>query len=157
MKNKPSKRPEWSRSTLPWFLAWFTLQPWRRRRDVPPQIRLNFNGLRDVISSHIIFFICSFLVLSSDLRLGHPSCLFPSNLSSYMQFKSRDSSVGTATGYGLDDRGVGVRVPVGTRIFSSTRRPDWFWGSPNLLSNGYLGILPGGKVAGAWGWPLTSS
>jgi hypothetical protein len=28
---------------------------------------------------------------------------------------SRDSAVGVATGYGLDDRGVGVRVPVGTR------------------------------------------
>jgi hypothetical protein len=28
--------------------------------------------------------------------------------------KSRDSSVGIATGYGLDDRGVGVRVPVGS-------------------------------------------
>jgi hypothetical protein len=26
--------------------------------------------------------------------------------------KSRDSSVGIATGYGLDDRVVGVRVPV---------------------------------------------
>jgi hypothetical protein len=28
--------------------------------------------------------------------------------------RSRDSSVGIATGYGLNDRGVGVRVPVGT-------------------------------------------
>jgi hypothetical protein len=28
------------------------------------------------------------------------------------------------TGYGLDDRGVGVRVPVGSRIFSSPRRPE---------------------------------
>jgi hypothetical protein len=37
---------------------------------------------------------------------------------------NRDSSVGIATGYGLDDRGVGVRVPVGSRIFSSPRRPD---------------------------------
>jgi hypothetical protein len=26
---------------------------------------------------------------------------------------SQDSAVGIATGYGLDDRGVGVRVPVG--------------------------------------------
>jgi hypothetical protein len=26
------------------------------------------------------------------------------------------SAVGIATGYGLDDRGVGVRVPVGSRI-----------------------------------------
>jgi hypothetical protein len=35
---------------------------------------------------------------------------------------SRDSVVGTATGYGLDDLGVGVQVPVGSRIFSSPRR-----------------------------------
>jgi hypothetical protein len=38
--------------------------------------------------------------------------------------RSRDSAVGVATGYGLDDRGVGVRVPVGERIFTSPRRPD---------------------------------
>jgi hypothetical protein len=37
---------------------------------------------------------------------------------------SRDSVVGIATTYGLDDRGVGVRVPVGSRIFSSPNRPD---------------------------------
>jgi hypothetical protein len=35
----------------------------------------------------------------------------------------RDSVVGIATGYGLDDRGVGVRVPVGSRIFSTSSRP----------------------------------
>jgi hypothetical protein len=29
--------------------------------------------------------------------------------------ESRDGSVGTATGYGLDDEGVGVRVPLGSR------------------------------------------
>jgi hypothetical protein len=52
---------------------------------------------------------------------------------------SRDSVVGIATGYGLDDRGVGVRVSVGSRIFSSPRRPDRLWGPPNLLSNGYRG------------------
>jgi hypothetical protein len=37
---------------------------------------------------------------------------------------SRDSAVGIATSYGLDDRGVGVRVPVGSRIFSSPNRSD---------------------------------
>jgi hypothetical protein len=37
--------------------------------------------------------------------------------------RSRDSAVGIATGYGLDDRGVGVRVPVGSRIFSTSSRP----------------------------------
>jgi hypothetical protein len=36
---------------------------------------------------------------------------------------NRDSSVGIATGYGLDDRGVGVRVAVGSRIFSTSSRP----------------------------------
>jgi hypothetical protein len=50
--------------------------------------------------------------------------------------------VGIATGCGLDGRGVGVLVPVGSRIFSSS--PDLLWGSPNLLSNGYLGLFPRG-------------
>jgi hypothetical protein len=59
---------------------------------------------------------------------------------------SRDSSVGIETVYGQDDRGVGVRVPVRPRIFSSPRRPDWLWGPPNLLSTGALS--PGVKRLG---------
>jgi hypothetical protein len=35
------------------------------------------------------------------------------------QVKSRDSAFGIATGYGLDGLGVGDRVPVESRIFSS--------------------------------------
>jgi hypothetical protein len=60
---------------------------------------------------------------------------------------SQDSAVSIATGYGLDDRGVGVRVPVRSRIFSSPLRPDRLCGPPTLLSNGYR--FPGGKAAGA--------
>jgi hypothetical protein len=41
----------------------------------------------------------------------------------------------TATGYGPDDRGVGVRVPVGSRIFISLCRPDRLRGPPSLLSD----------------------
>jgi hypothetical protein len=70
---------------------------------------------------------------------------------------SWDSTVSTATGYRLDDREVGVRVPVGLRIFTSPCRPERLWCPPNLLYNGYRGFIPGGKAAGAWNWPLTSN
>jgi hypothetical protein len=71
---------------------------------------------------------------------------------------SWDTVVRIGTGCGLDDRGVGFRVPVGSRIFSSSRRPDRLWGSPSLLCNGCLGaVSPGVKRFGAWSWPLTSN
>jgi hypothetical protein len=41
---------------------------------------------------------------------------------------SRDSAVGIATDYELDDRGVAVRVPAGSTMFSSPRHPDQLWG-----------------------------
>jgi hypothetical protein len=57
----------------------------------------------------------------------------------YVPLRSRGSVVGIATGYGLKDRGVGVQVPVGSRIFSSPRLSDRLWDPPNLLFNGYRG------------------
>jgi hypothetical protein len=61
-----------------------------------------------------------------------------------MHVGSQDSGVGKAPGYGLDDREVGVRAPVGTRIFPSPCRPDRFWEPPSLLSNVYWGFFPRG-------------
>jgi hypothetical protein len=58
--------------------------------------------------------------------------------------------VGIATGYELDDRGVGVRVPVGSTIFTS-----------HVVQTG-SGVHPtsypidtGGKAAGVWSSTLT--
>jgi hypothetical protein len=38
--------------------------------------------------------------------------------------KSQNSAVSIATGIGLDDQRVGVRVPVGARIFTFPYHPD---------------------------------
>jgi hypothetical protein len=47
------------------------------------------------------------------------------NSASYCEVRSRGSVVGIATEYGLDYRGIGVRVPVGSRIFlfATSSRP----------------------------------
>jgi hypothetical protein len=53
------------------------------------------------------------------------------------------------TGYGLDDRGVRVRVTVGSVLFSSPRRPDRLWGHPTSYPMDTGGSFHGGKAAGA--------
>jgi hypothetical protein len=58
---------------------------------------------------------------------------------------------GIATGYGLDARVVGVRVPVGTRFFFASYLPDRFWDPSNFLSNGYMGLLSRGGGGGGAG------
>jgi hypothetical protein len=57
---------------------------------------------------------------------------------------NRDSAVGIAPGYGLDARGVGVRFPVESRIFSSQRLSD-----RPILSNGYWEPFHGNKATEA--------
>jgi hypothetical protein len=52
-------------------------------------------------------------------------------------YRSRD-------GYGLDDRNVGVQVPVESRIFASPCHPGRLWGPPCLLFNGHRGVFPRG-------------
>jgi hypothetical protein len=69
-------------------------------------------------------------------------------ISQFLFWRSHDSVVDVATGYGLDDQGVGVRVPVGARIFTSPCRPDRLWSPPNILYNGYRSSLLGVKRQG---------
>jgi hypothetical protein len=58
-------------------------------------------------------------------------------------YERYDSAVGIVTGYGLDDRGVEIRFPVGARIFCSPCRLDRFW-PPASYPVGTLGLFPRG-------------
>jgi hypothetical protein len=57
----------------------------------------------------------------------------------------RNSAVRIATGYWLEDRGVGVKSPSGGKSFTSPCRPDQLWGPASLLSNRYWGPFPRGQ------------
>jgi hypothetical protein len=64
--------------------------------------------------------------------------------------KNRVSSVGIALGYGLDDRGSRVRLPVGAGNFSLHHRVQNGSGAhPASYPMGTRGSFPGGKATGA--------
>jgi hypothetical protein len=56
--------------------------------------------------------------------------------------RSRGSSVGIATGCGLD--GQDSVLDKGNRLNSPPQRPDRLWSTPSLLSSGYWGFFPRG-------------
>jgi hypothetical protein len=56
--------------------------------------------------------------------------------------RRRDSEICIATGYGLNDRGVGVRVPVGSSIIPSPWLPIGLCGLHSLLFNVYRRQFP---------------
>jgi hypothetical protein len=67
----------------------------------------------------------------------HEYLLFPTQ-----RCGARIAQYHTATDYGLGSRGsIAGR---GKRFFSSPLRPDRFWGTPSLLSNGHRGFFPRG-------------
>jgi hypothetical protein len=70
---------------------------------------------------------------------------------------SRASVFAIATGCRLDNWGVGVRVPVGSRISFSPRRPDRLGAHTASYPMGTWGSFPRGKATGAWSWPFTSN
>jgi hypothetical protein len=56
--------------------------------------------------------------------------------------RSLESSVGIATGYGLDGRGL---IPGrGKRFFSIPQRSDCLWAPDSLLYNSYRVLVPRG-------------
>jgi hypothetical protein len=71
-------------------------------------------------------------------------------LVSPMHSESRDSSVGIALDYGLDDGGSRVRFSAGAGNFSLHRRVHNGSGAhPASCPMGTRGSFPGGKAAGA--------
>jgi hypothetical protein len=62
----------------------------------------------------------------------------------YISWVGGDSVVGIATATGLMVRGSN---PGGGEVFHTC--PDWPWGPPSPLYNGFQ-VLPRGKVAGSW-------
>jgi hypothetical protein len=98
------------------------------------------------------FFDCFILPVNGFSLSSFPFIsLLPSSL------KSRDSSVGVALGYGLDDRGSRVRFPAGAGNFSLHHRVQNDSGAHTAsYPVGTRGSFPGYKAAGAWSWHLTS-
>jgi hypothetical protein len=68
-------------------------------------------------------FVIYVLLSKLKKRISQPFKTITEFIWLYMYLVSRDSVVGIATSYELDDRRVGVRVPVGPRIFSTSSKP----------------------------------
>jgi hypothetical protein len=67
----------------------------------------------------------------------HTSCL-PELSNTHFFYRSRDSSVGIATGCRLNDPGS---ISGSAKFFYSPQLPDRLWGPPGLLPNGYRGLF----------------
>jgi hypothetical protein len=85
-------------------------------------------------------------VLSGKYMILRPWLLF---ISFFKKSWSLDSAVGIATCYGLDDRGVGVRFPVGTVFFPLHVVQTGFGTHPASYPVGTVGSFPGGEAVGA--------
>jgi hypothetical protein len=64
-------------------------------------------------------------------------------------YRTWDRVASIATSYGLDNREVGVQVPVGSRVFSSPIVQTSSEVHPTFYPMGTGGSFPGGKAAGA--------
>jgi hypothetical protein len=68
----------------------------------------------------------------------------------YQYYTSQDGSVGIGTGYGLDDRIIGVRFTAGAGNFSLRHRIQTdSEAHPTSYPMGRGGSFPGGRAAGA--------
>jgi hypothetical protein len=132
-----------------------TLKPMTSNRTNIETLHLLDNRRRIQIR-RISFDICALILVTMFLPFFS---LFgiKSNFRYYKVLESRDSSVGTGLGYGLEDRTSRVRFLAGAGNFSLHHRVQNGSGThPASHPMGTRGSFPGGKAAGAWSWPLTS-
>jgi hypothetical protein len=75
----------------------------------------------------------------------------------YIICVSRGSAVGIATAFKLDERGVGVRVLVGSEFSLLHIVQTGSGAHPASYPMGTGDSFPGGKATGEWSWPLISN
>jgi hypothetical protein len=100
----------------------------------------------DSVCSHLITLVpLSRIFLPWGWWYVHPKRRFThlhgatSQKTTFFSFTFLYHLVGIATGYELNDEGVAVQIPVGSRILSSAWRSDRFWSPPSLICNEYRG------------------
>jgi hypothetical protein len=118
------------------FFAWLTFLP-RRWRSYFPLKRLH-SILDKSLLTEISF--------NSNVHLCIRICT--------CSFGSRDSVIGIATGYGLDEWGAGVPSPGKVKNFSILHVIQRGCGAHPMGTGDSFHV---GKAARAWSWPLTSS
>jgi hypothetical protein len=78
---------------------------------------------------------------SSDHANGLSGSIESTNFEDCVRYELVVGVTYLSSGDGLDGPGS---IPGMIRFFSSPQRPDWLWGPPSLLSNGYRERLPRG-------------
>jgi hypothetical protein len=109
-----------------WGNTSYTVKPFRIQKKI---IRIMMglkkrDSCKDSFREMKILLLCSQYIYSMMLYIVNNIHLFIRNTDISTRQNVNLFPPSIATSYGLDNRGVGVRVPVGSRIFSSPNRPD---------------------------------
>jgi hypothetical protein len=139
------------------IVTWVTNRNWTSTKTSPNYQclqRYQWNGIFE-FAVYTYFRNVLLQILQNSTNVAR---LFQINKYIYILYKNRDSLVSIALDYGLDDRGSRVRFPAEARNFSLQHRnvQNGSGSHPASYPMGTRGFFPGGKVVGAWIWPLTS-